>query len=160
MIPIVKIAVSAGVLVVVFILQRVLQKAIDRYIERNNMSQRRNLAMHKTKTILLYVVCIIAIGIVWGFSLENVWVSVAGFLGLVAIGFFAVWSILSNVFAGIVIFFNQTFRLHDTIEIVPEGIKGSIHDINAFFITLQDEEGNAISIPNNMIFQKIVKKMK
>lgn len=113
--------------------------------------------MHKTKTILLHTAVLIAIVLLWGVSLENAWVSVAGFLGLVAIGFFAVWSILSNIFAGIVIFFSRPFKIDDTIELIPDGIKGRVKDINGFFVILSDEEGSTCNIPNNFVYQKIVK---
>jgi small-conductance mechanosensitive channel len=123
------------------------------------MSQKRNLIIHKTKTILFHSITLIAIILVLGVTLENVWVSIAGFLGLVAIGFFAVWSILSNIFAGITIFFNRPFVIEDKIEIMPDGIQGRVRDINSYFVVLEDDEGNSVNIPNNMIFQKVVKKI-
>lgn len=76
-----------------------------------------------------------------------------------AIGFFAVWSILSNIFAGVILFFSQTVRIQDTIEIIPDNVKGTVKDINLFFLTLTDENGNDITIPSNMIFQKMIKKI-
>lgn len=155
--PMIKILITVAVLLLDILLQKWSQHAIDRYVIKYRMSQRRNLVMHKTKTILLHAAVLIAIVLLWGVSLENAWVSVAGFLGLVAIGFFAVWSILSNIFAGIVIFFSRPFKIEDTIELMPEGIKGRVKDITGFFIILIDEEGNTYNIPNNFVYQKIIK---
>ena len=39
-----------------------------------------------------------------GVNLNNIWVYLGGFLSVVAIGLFAVWSILSNIISGIFIF--------------------------------------------------------
>lgn len=157
---IVKIMVTVGILAVTLILQKALQKAIDKYAQKYSISHKRLLVLQKTKSIILYVVGAIALILTWGFSLENIWVSVAGFIGLVAIGFFAVWSILSNIFAGMMIYFSQTIRIQENIEIMPEGVGGTVQDINLFFIVLVDEQQNVISIPNNLVFQKMVKKLK
>lgn len=154
----IKLLISLAVIVIDLLLQKWFQSRIDKYVRRNKMSQSRNVIIHKTKTIFLHTTVLVALILLWGISLENAWISIAGFLGLVAIGFFAVWSILSNIFAGIAIFFNRPFKIEDTIEIVPDGIRGKVIDINSFFIILKDTEGNTIQIPNNMVFQKIIKK--
>lgn len=133
-----KIILTLAIGAAVFLLQKVLQRAIDRYIRKRELDNKRGLAVHKVKSILLYFIGAVFVIYVWGIDLENVWVFLTGFLGLVAIGFFAVWSILSNIFAG---------------------IKGTVKDINLFFITLIDEEGNHLQIPSNLVFQKIVKKI-
>jgi small-conductance mechanosensitive channel len=155
-----KIVITASIIVITLIFQKVFQKAIDRYARKYNISHKRMLALHKTKSITLYFIAAIAVILTWGFSLENIWVSVAGFVGLIAIGFFAVWSILSNIFAGLMLYFAQTIRIQEKIEIVPEGISGTVTDINLFFIILTDDQENQISIPNNLIFQKMVKKLR
>ena len=155
----VKVLVSLAILAVDILVQTLTQRAIDRYVTRYRMSHKRNLVMHKTKSVLLHGAALVAIVLMWGVSIENVWVSIAGILGLVAIGFFAVWSILSNIFAGIVLFFNRPFKIEDTIELLPDGIKGRVKDINGFFVLLEDEDGHTITIPNNLVFQKIVKNL-
>jgi small-conductance mechanosensitive channel len=153
----IKILVSAGILILNLIIQKITQRAIDRFVKKNRMSQTRNLTMHKTKTITVHLASLIGLIILWGGSFENAWVSIAGFLGLIAIGFFAVWSILSNIFAGVILFFYRPFKVEDTIEILPDGIKGIVKDINGFFVILSDTEGNITHIPNNMIYQKVVR---
>jgi len=152
-----KILITIAIIITDFFLQKIIQKKIDRYVLRNGMSQKRNLVMHKTKTVLIHTTAAVALLLMWGLSIENAWVTIGSFLGLVAIGFFAVWSILSNIFAGVVIFFTRPFKIDGTIEIIPDGIRGKVRDINGFFTLLTDEEGRTINIPNNMIYQKIIK---
>jgi MscS family membrane protein len=156
----VKIFISLGILIADIVLQLILQKTIDRYVVRYGIGQKRNIAMHKVKTTLFHFLAAFALVIIWGVDLQNAWVSIAGFLGLVAIGFFAVWSVLSNLFAGFLLLFTRPFQVDDTIEFLPDGIKGKVKDINSFFIILTDEEGHAINIPNNMVYQKIVRRLK
>ena len=149
--------ITLGILFIDLLLQKIAQRGIDRYVRKNGMSQPRNLAMHKTKTLSFNLAAIIGLIILWGVSFENAWVSIAGFMGLIAIGFFAVWSILSNIFAGVILFFFRPFKVDDNIEIVPDGISGRVKDINGFFVVLRDEQGNLTHVPNNMFYQKIVK---
>ena len=157
---IVKSTVSLLILILDLLLQKITQKAIDRFVQKNRMSQSRNLAMHKTKTVAFHLATLAGIIILWGVSFENAWVSIAGFIGLIAIGFFAVWSILSNIFAGVILFFYRPFKIEDEIEIIPDGIRGKVRDINGFFVVLTDEDDNLTHIPNNMIYQKVIKTLK
>src|SRR6056297_2183106 len=145
------------ILIVGLVIQKLLQKTIDRYVGKYRIAHRRNLAMHKTKTVFVYICMLIGIVLLWGVALENVWMSVVGMLGLIAIGFVAVWSILSNVVAGMLLFFNQTLRIEDQIELLPDGIGGKVLDVNSFFVILVDDEGNKLHVPNNFFFQRYVK---
>ncbi len=154
---VIQLLLSAGVILIDLLMQKLSQRAIDSFVQKNQMSQTRNLAMHKTKTVVLHLAALLSLIVVWGVSFENAWVSIAGFLGLIAIGFFAVWSILSNIFAGVMLFFYRPFKIDDEIEILPEGISGRVKDINGFFVILLDEDRRLVHIPNNMIYQRIVK---
>ena len=154
---VIKVVGTFVILLAGLLLQKLLQKTIDRYVRKYRLAHRRNLAMHKTKTVFVYICMVIGIVLLWGVALENVWVSIVGLLGLIAIGFVAVWSILSNVVAGILLFFNQTLRIEEQIELLPDGIGGKVLDINSFFVIIVDEEGNKFHVPNNFFFQRYVK---
>jgi len=154
---VIKIIGTFVILIVGLLIQKLLQKTIDRYVRKYRIAHRRNLAMHKTKSVFIYICMLIGIVLLWGVALESVWVSVAGLIGLIAIGFVAVWSILSNVVAGMLLFFNQTLRIEDQIELLPDGIGGKVLDVNSFFVILVDDEGNKLHVPNNFFFQRYVK---
>jgi len=47
--------------------------------------------------------------------------------------------------------------MNDTIEVLPDGIKGKVLAINTFYTIIADEEENYINIPNSLFFQKYVK---
>ena len=57
---------------------------------------------------------------------------------------------ISNIFAGLAINLERTFSVGDYIEIVDQGIKGTVSDINwrATYIT---SAGNSIAVPNSAI---------
>ena len=155
----VKIIVTVGIVAVTLILQRVLKKAINRYGGKMQVAELGARGIHRLKTGILYFIAVVVLVLTWGFSLENIWVTVTGFIGLVAIGFFAVWSILSNIFAGVMLFFSQSIKVNSRIEIIPDGISGTVEDISLFFIVIIDDEQNEILVPNNMVYQRIVKRI-
>ena len=95
---------------------------------------------------------------VWGVDVHNLWLFFTSVVGLIAIGFFAVWSILSNVITGIIIIISKDFRIGDELNIQPENISGNIVDMSLLFLKLEDKEGFSIHIPNNLVFQRIVRK--
>ncbi len=155
----VKITVSVGALIMSQIIQRLLKRAIDKFIRTQNIKRSRGAALHKFKSFLIWMVTIILIVYVWGLGLKNVWVFISGILGIIAIGLVAVWSILSNIMAGFILFFTNPFKINDDITIMPEGWHGTVADISLFFVTLHDENENELHIPNNVVFQKAIKRV-
>ncbi len=86
--------------------------------------------------------------------------------GMVAIGFIAVWSILSNMLCALVLMIFRHFQIGCVIEVVEpvggSGLKGKVVSFNIMFTTLeehQDSPGNPVQtqIPNNIFFQKTLR---
>ena len=69
---------------------------------------------------------------------------------------FAQWSILSNVTAGIILFFNFPFKIGDVIHIHDKDfpVEGEIIDITAFHALLKTKSGERVTYPNNLLMQK------
>ena len=86
--------------------------------------------------------------------LENVWAAVLAVMGMVAVGFIAVWSVLSNTLCTLFILIYKPFRIGDIIEIPADSLKGKVIDLNLLFTTLREESGELIQLPNNFFFQK------
>jgi len=98
--------------------------------------------------------------LVWGINVKSLWFSVGSVLAMIAVAFFAVWSLIGNILAGVILFFTTPFKVNDTIEIMPDEIRGKVLAVNTFFTVLSDEEQNLISVPNSVFFQKYTKRMK
>lgn len=71
---------------------------------------------------------------------------------------FAQWSILSNITAGIVLFFSMPFRIGDEIEIIDKDhpIKATIENVLTFTIHLRREEGDLVIMSNTQFLQKVI----
>lgn len=124
--------------------------------EKNGIRASRFFAISKILRLASFGVALAGLILIWGLSFKNVWITVSSALAVVAIAFFAIWSLVGNILAGIILFFTSPFRIEDEIEIMPDEIKGEVLAINTFFTVLRDEELNYINIPNSLFFQKYI----
>ncbi len=110
----------------------------------------------KTFSILnVFIVAMILISI-WGVDTKNLLLAISSAFAVIGVAFFAQWSILSNVTAGIVLFFSLNFRIGDKIKIHDKDfpMEAVITDIKTFYICLETDSGEKIIYPNNLILQK------
>jgi small-conductance mechanosensitive channel len=91
--------------------------------------------------------------------MDNAWTTLSALLALVAIGFVAVWSVLSNTFCSIVLMISRPFNVGDTIEIPADKLRGRVIDFSLIFTTLRDEDGSLLQVPNNTFFQKPIRRI-
>ena len=155
----IKVIITAALLIISFLINTLLNRLLKRFVKKYSLRRSRKLVIQKIKTAIIFIFVALIIIYIWGLEVENIWIFVTGLLGLVAIGFFAVWSILSNVFAGVVIFFTQPFKIDDRIRVLPDEIKGKVTDITLFFVKIKTEEGGLVSIPSNLIFQRMIERL-
>jgi small-conductance mechanosensitive channel len=101
-----------------------------------------------------------------GVSAQVLWAALTGFVAVAAVAFFAIWSVLSNLFCALLIVTLSPFRIGDSVEIIETadkpGVKGRVLSINLFYTTLEDlsEEGAGtwVQVPNSLFFQKAVRR--
>lgn len=152
-----KLLISALSIVLVMLLSHALKGKAKEVSKSRNLKKTRYFAMRRVISFLsLFVIAIIII-FVWGINIKNLWISLAGVLAMIAVAFVAVWSLIGNILAGIILYFTTPFKINDTIEVLPDGIKGKVLAINTFYTIIADEEENYINIPNSLFFQKYVK---
>jgi small-conductance mechanosensitive channel len=105
---------------------------------------------------LLSILAIIGFVLIWGVDKKAIFLTVSSITTVVGVAMFATWSILSNITAGVILFFFFPFRIGDTIKIHDKDfpIEAEIDDINAFHVFLITAEGEKITYPNNLLLQK------
>ena len=109
------------------------------------------------RLVARYGVLLIALLLIlssFGIQIGNFWTFVSTLLGLVAIGFVAVWSVLSNISSTFFLLLVQPFRVGDFVSIVGDDVMGEVIDINFMFTTIRTKDGDVFSVPNNQFFQK------
>ena len=94
-----------------------------------------------------------------GIDLHGLWSTVMGALSLIAIGFVAMWSILSHMLASVLIVIFRPFEVGDRVEIVGDDpVVGDVMDLNPVYTTLRAADGGTFQVPNNVFFQKTLKR--
>ena len=95
----------------------------------------------------------------YGAELGGIWTMLGTVGALVAVGFVAVWSVLSNLTCTIMILFFRPFEIGDDIEFTdPAGLRGKVASLNFAFTTLRGDDGRLVQIPNNLFFQRVIKR--
>lgn len=95
-----------------------------------------------------------------GAPVDKLWAPLSALFAMVAIGFVAVWSLLSNILATLIILVWRPFNIGENIEVQPEGIKGCVVDINFMFTILKGEGDVRTNVPNSLFIQKFVRREK
>ncbi len=125
---------------------------------RTHLTDLDVLPVRKLLRWLIRIVAVILILGVFGFQIGGIWAMLSTILGLVAIGFVAVWSLISHTTATMLILLLRPFHVGDDIEFAGEPVRGRVIDINFFYTTVIDHEGMLQQIPNNLFFQKTLKR--
>jgi small-conductance mechanosensitive channel len=107
---------------------------------------------------LVRLVTVIIVLAVFGFQLGGLWAMISTVFAMVAIGFVAVWSLLSHTSATIILIILRPFSVGDDIELPSENVQGRVIDLNFFFTTLLTHDGAQWQVPNNLFFQKVLKR--
>lgn len=141
------------------ILRIIFHKSIDRTVKKNLVQKSRGKIIKKAFNVTMLTVIIILILIIWGVDESELLIFLGSVLTVIGVALFAQWSILSNITSGIIVFFNHSVKLDDTITIIDKDyeIIGRVSDIGLFFVILKNNEGEKISIPNNVFIQKMIK---
>ena len=123
----VQIAITAIILILFLASRWVIRKSLRRLASKFSYDPNRTAATKRLIMISLYTFVTIILIIVWGGDLNNLWVSIGSILGVIAIGFFAIWSILSNIVAGIIIYAINPFKITDTLVLVEKEVTGRLN---------------------------------
>lgn len=156
----IKIIETVIAIVVYIILRVVTNKIIDKTVATSFMQKTRGKIIKKALNLILILLVSTFVLIVWGVDSSELAFFIGSVLTVIGIALFAQWSILSNITSGIILFFNHSVKLDDTITIIDKDyeIEGRVSDIGLFFVILKTKEDEKISIPNNVFVQKMIKK--
>lgn len=93
-----------------------------------------------------------------GIDLHGLWSTVVAMLSLLAIGFVAMWSLLSHMLASVLIVVFRPFAIGDRIEVVGDDpVLGEVIELSLVYTTLRTDDNATLRIPNNLFFQRVLK---
>jgi len=155
----------AVALVVSVLAYYIIRHALNAAASRHSFPKRLNgLLRGLSRWIIILVLAVVVLQIL-EMPVAALWAAISGVLVMVAIGFVAVWSILSNVLSAVLILVFAPFRLGDRIEITETngapGLRGEVVGLNMLYVSLEEKaengETHTVRVPNNLFFQKIVR---
>lgn len=151
------------IIVIVF---RLIGRTTVRRIGRlSGIAEARTLLITKYIYAILSFLGIGAITFIWGVNFKDLGLLFSSVFAVIGVALFAQWSILSNVTAGVILFFSFPFKIGDRIKILDKEIIDEenedentfiIEDIKAFHVHLRRNSGALITYPNNMMLQKAI----
>jgi len=129
---------------------------IKRFAKHAEMNEHRAVLISKYTNIAIMIFMITGLFIIWGVKTQDIYKVLTAVITLIGVAFFAQWSILSNITAGIILFFSFPFKIGDTIRIHDKDfpLEAEIDDIKAFHTYLRTKDGELITYPNNLLLQK------
>jgi small-conductance mechanosensitive channel len=156
----IKILETAIAVILFLVIRIVIIKLVDRTVTKSLLQKTRGKIIKKIFQVIFTLITVIFILTVWGVDQSQLFVFMASVLTVLGIALFAQWSHLSNLTSGIIIYFNHSAKLDDTISIIDKDydVEGRISDIGLFFVKLKTKQGEEVSLPNNIFLQKMIKK--
>jgi len=141
-----------------FVLRLLSKSAISRALKKFQFSYDRRKMIVKLINILVSLASFLVISAIWGIEQEELFIFLSSVLTVMGIAFFAQWSLLSNISAGIILFFNHPMKLGDRIKVHDKEypIEGVVKDISYYFVHIESDRGEKLTIPNSIMLQKMV----
>ncbi|MCF8715743.1 mechanosensitive ion channel [Joostella atrarenae] len=144
------------VILILFLVRFLLFKAIKKVGKIGDIDRNRTLLILKYFNTFIFIVGAIVISFIWGLDFKDLGLFFSSAFAVIGVAFFASWSILSNVTAGIILFFSFPFKIGDRIRIQDKDFPSEaiIEDIKAFHLHLRTDDGELITYPNSLMLQK------
>jgi small-conductance mechanosensitive channel len=151
-----KIIQTTIVLAVLFSAHLFTKKIVKNILKKFRFTLQRRKLTIRIVNLLLSIVAIVFISAIWGVKQSQMAVFISSVMAVLGIAFVAQWSLLSNITAGLILFFNHPLKIGDHIKIIEKDfiIEGIINDITFFFVHIKTENKEKISIANNIFLQK------
>lgn len=151
--------ISTGIVILLFFVIRFLSQALVKKIGRNSgINQARINLICRYITVTLVCIGLVAEAFIFGTELKDMAFIFSSIFAVIGIALFAIWSILSNITSGIIMFFSFPYKVGDKIQIHDKDfpVEAIIEDIGAFQLHLRLDNGDLVTYPNNLILQKAV----
>jgi small-conductance mechanosensitive channel len=136
----------------------VTKNIVNNTLKKAQLQRARRKLIIKAIHLFLSIALIVLLAGIWGLEQKEIAVFASTIMTVLGIAFFAQWSLLSNVTSSLILFFNHPLKMGDTIKILDKEypIEGEISELTYFFVYIKTKNGEIITVPNSIIFQKSV----
>lgn len=146
---------TAITIIVTLVVRSVLFKLLRKYMVGNHVRSRIEPVLRGISIVLKSLAFLVIITI-WGVDKQNILVTLSSVFAIIGVALFAQWSVLSNVTAGLIIFFNSPLSIGDKIRILDKDfpMEAVIVNIKTFYTHLRTDDGALHVYPNTLLLQK------
>lgn len=150
--------ISGIVLLSILIIRYIIHFAVTKVGQRKSINHARIRLIRRYISVSLLLIALLIESFIFGTAFKEIAVIFSSIFAVIGIGLFAIWSILSNITSGIIMFFNFPYKVGDKIAIHDKDfpIEAIIEDIRAFQLFLRLDNGDLVTYPNNLMLQKAV----
>jgi len=145
---------------VLLILRFIATKTVRRVSRLSDLNEIRTRLIIKYISYGLIFLGAAGLIFIWGVDIKEIGVIFSSVFAVIGVALFAQWSILSNITAGIILFFSFPYKIGDRIRIQDKEINYDgnyiIEDIRAYHVHLRKDNGELMTYPNNLMLQKAV----
>ncbi|RCT54686.1 mechanosensitive ion channel domain-containing protein [Winogradskyella sp. KYW1333] len=145
-------------LLILLIIRAIIILTVKKIGKKSGTSEARAILMGRYVTVTLILIALLIEAFILGADTQDITLLFSSVFAVIGIALFAIWSILSNVTSGVIMFFSFPYKVGDKIKIHDKDypVEAIIEDIRAFQLILREDNGNLVTYPNNLILQKAV----
>ncbi len=145
-------------LIVLFAIRALIVITVKKIGRTSGTTEARAGLIGRYATVTLVLIAILIEAFILGAETRDITLVFSSVFAVIGIALFAIWSILSNITSGVIMFFSFPYKVGDKIKIHDKDypVIAIIEDIRAFQLILREDNGNLVTYPNNLILQKAV----
>ncbi|MCB0501186.1 MAG: mechanosensitive ion channel [Bacteroidetes bacterium] len=156
---------TASIIVFFTITKAIINRVVNKTLLNFDFGLQRKRIALKATNFIIFILSSVSIVAVWGLKGSQVLTFLTSILAVIGVAFMAQWSLLSNITAGLILFFGHPLKIGDYIQIQDKDfpMEGQIQDISLFFLFIRTTDHKTYTIPNAVVVQKtltILKKEK
>jgi small-conductance mechanosensitive channel len=133
-------------------------KAVQRFLTKFDGDFKRKRVSIRIINLFLMIFFIVIFAAIWNIETKDLIVFFTSTITVIGIAFFANWSILSNITASLILYFNHPLNIGETLRIYDKefDVEGELIDLSFFFMYVRSKEGFLITIPTSAVLNKTV----
>lgn len=149
-------------LIVLLVIRSIIVVAVKKIGQKSGTTEARAHLIGRYVTVTLVLIALLIEAFILGAEPHDITLVFSSVFAVIGIALFAIWSILSNITSGVIMFFSFPYKVGDKIKIHDKDypVEAIIEDIRAFQLILREDNGDLVTYPNNLILQKAVTLMK
>ena len=133
-------------------------KAVTRFLAKFGGDIKRRRVSIRIINLFLSIFFILVFAAIWNIQTKDLIVFFTSTITVIGIAFFANWSILSNITASLILYFNHPLNIGEIVRIYDKefDIEGELIDLSFFFMYIRSAEGHLVTVPTSAVLNKTV----